>query len=98
MGTEALIQPGLIFAVPLVLLSVLLIVTRPHARRYLLAVLLGSLFIAVGGVGAGPLQNQVTRFAVLFTFGWVALGVLAFVVWLVITTLTRDRSNEGRSE
>jgi len=98
MGTEAFIQPGVAFAVPLMLLSVFLIATRPHARPYLLPVLLGSLLVGIGGVGTGPFQSQVIRFAVFFTFYWLALGLLAFLIWLVITTLTGNKSDEERVE
>lgn len=94
MGTEALIQPGLAFAVPLMLLSVLLIATRPHVRAYWLPVLAGSLLAAIGGLGSGPLQNQVAQFAVTFTFCWVVLGLLAFLVWLVVTSFTKKSDAE----
>jgi hypothetical protein len=85
MGTEMFIRLGLVSAIPLFLLSVLLIATRPRARRYTVTVLVGSLFLGIGGVGSEALETQVTLFAVFFTAGWILLGFLAFVVWIVVS-------------
>jgi len=86
---------GLVFTVPLILLTLLLIANRKTARPYLLFVLLGSLLGGMSGLGAGPARDQISGFTTFFVLSWIVLGLVAFIAWLVVSALTgTDRDNE----
>ena len=86
---------GLVFTVPLIVLTLLLITNRKTARPYLLFVLLGSLLGGITSLGTGPALDQITRFTTLFVLSWIVLGLVAFIVWLVVSAFTgTDGDNE----
>ena len=95
MGAELLIQPAQVWAIPLLAFLGLLIARR-ESRRYALFVLIASVAITAGGMVEAPKEHWTALLPLYFCMSVVALGFLAFIVWLVIHAI-RHPDGDGQT-